>query len=674
MKLTFIIALIFAFNLLIPEKGFAEEKQPVKHALIIAVADYPDEGGWADISSDNDVALIKDALLRQGFEENNIKVVMNDKAKKEDIVAYLREIKENVSAGDIVTIHYSGHGQQIQDDNGDELDGYDEALVPWDAHLRMSDDYKGEKHLRDDEIQVLTDAIREKLGKDGNLMLILDACHSGTASRGITKSRGTHVKFSDEGYEPPSRSDEGSFGEITQTGDGELSPMITLSGASQHELNYEYYDAEKDTYYGSLSYAVSFVLSDADAEATYRSMFDEILVKMSTIAPRQAPQIEGDVDYKLFRGEVVEPKPYFMVEDFYEDDNTATINAGSLMGVFDSTKVAFYPIGTYDLAKEQPLAEGTIVFSSAIESDVALDREVGEEAIKNSWVYITSQNFGDNDLNVSLDVNNERVERLVSDKLKDYPKIKIVDEAPDLLVEMNNEFSRGNRIQLITNDELELYSKEIASDEDEEQAVDEVFNRIERYMQANLLKKIDVKDESVEVMLEIIPVTLKKVGRRYQVDEELDAEDMRTEGNELVFTEDNYFRLKIKNNGYKRAYFQVLNIRPDNEVSMLYPSVEDSRPASEFVIDMGEEIMLEPIFVFQEPFGKEYIKLIATESPVDLRFLVQTRGAEGTRGPNPGPFEQLLKDSFKGTRAGVLSVPPASANVHTIPIRVKKAD
>jgi hypothetical protein len=27
----------------------------------------------------------------------------------------------------------SGHGQQIQDDNGDELDGYDEALIPYDA-------------------------------------------------------------------------------------------------------------------------------------------------------------------------------------------------------------------------------------------------------------------------------------------------------------------------------------------------------------------------------------------------------------------------------------------------------------------------------------------------------------------------------------------------------------
>ena len=163
-----------------------------KHALIIAVGDYQPETGWKVISSKNDVPLIQGALVSQGFEENHITVITDEQATKAGILNALDALLNTVNTGDVVVVHYSGHGQQITDDNGDEIDGYDEAMVPFDAHARLRKGvYEGENHIRDDRIGEILTALRAKVGPNGSVMLIMDSCHSGTASRGLAKTRGT---------------------------------------------------------------------------------------------------------------------------------------------------------------------------------------------------------------------------------------------------------------------------------------------------------------------------------------------------------------------------------------------------------------------------------------------------------------------------------------------------
>ena len=670
MKQIIYFAFLFIFLINFFPLTTSADNDPTKYALIIAVANYPEEGHWRDISSDNDISLIKGALTRQGFHNKNIKVIIDDQAKKELIVREFRNLTRNVKPGDIVVIHYSGHGQQIQDDNGDELDGWDESLIPWDAQLKWSESYQGENHLRDDEIRVLTDQLREKLGPEGNVLLIMDACHSGTANRGLAKSRGTAVVFSEPDYKPSGSNDKGNNDDFNATDPEKLAPMVTLSGAGQFELNYEYYDQEKDISYGSLSYAFSRAMANADRETTYRSLFDLIKVSMSTIAPRQSPQIEGDVDMILFAGEVIEPKPYFMVTGWLDEKNV-TINTGNLMGIYDSSEIAFYPIGTYKPEEAGPLATGTIIYSLPVESGVLLDKPVDKETISNTWVFVTKQNFGDNNLNIRVDINNNKeIEKELTVRLNEMPKVIIVSENPDLIVEMNNEYTRGNNLQLITADEFRLYNAELIAEETAEKIVDEIVDKINHYMQVNLLKKIEMKDDDLDVSFEIVPVTIKKVGRRYEVDQRLDIENMRNAGNELEFTEKDYFILKVRNDGYKRAYFQIIDIRPNNEVTLLYPSEDDMRPASEFVINIDEEKELGAIFYFEEPYGNEYLKLIATAAPIDLRFIIKSRGADSRGSGEMTPFEQLVRDSYKGTRAGSLTMPPSSATVYTIPIKV----
>ncbi len=100
-------------------KGSAQE--PNKVALIVAISKYPVSSGWGKLSSSNDIKLIKDALLRQGFKEQNITVVTDKQATYAGISsAFDKYLIEKVKPGDIAVFHFSGHGQQIEDDNGDE--------------------------------------------------------------------------------------------------------------------------------------------------------------------------------------------------------------------------------------------------------------------------------------------------------------------------------------------------------------------------------------------------------------------------------------------------------------------------------------------------------------------------------------------------------------------------
>ena len=153
-----------------------------KRALVIGIGEQEDKS-WAKINGDKDVALVQQMMQKAGYAD--IKTLVNKQATKAGIVTAFKKLTANCKSGDIVYIHFSGHGQQVTDVNGDEEDGWDEAWIPYDAYMRYDEKrYKGEKHLIDDEVNILLTAIRDKIGNSGKLLVVVDACHSGDSSRG----------------------------------------------------------------------------------------------------------------------------------------------------------------------------------------------------------------------------------------------------------------------------------------------------------------------------------------------------------------------------------------------------------------------------------------------------------------------------------------------------------
>jgi hypothetical protein len=71
---------------------------------------------------------------------------------------------------DSLFFHYSGHGGQTKDLDGDEEDGFDEVIYPL--------DFKRTSHIVDDEMHMI---MVSGLPAGCRLTAIFDACHSGSA-------------------------------------------------------------------------------------------------------------------------------------------------------------------------------------------------------------------------------------------------------------------------------------------------------------------------------------------------------------------------------------------------------------------------------------------------------------------------------------------------------------
>ena len=117
----------------------------------------------------NDVNCIKDRIVKQGFIDNNIKIITDLTPKKANRVNILKEFKNllvNSQAGDLLFFLYSGHGSYTIDRNGDERNGYDEMIVTCDL-----------QGILDDELKSL---IQTYLKAEVTLFALFDSCFSGT--------------------------------------------------------------------------------------------------------------------------------------------------------------------------------------------------------------------------------------------------------------------------------------------------------------------------------------------------------------------------------------------------------------------------------------------------------------------------------------------------------------
>ena len=236
-----------------------------KRALLVGISDYgnamEDPNKWANISGANDIMLLSPLFKEQGF---NVASIVDAHATHAGITKTLKKLVRNSKKGDIVYIHFSMHGQPYEDLNGDEEDGWDEALIPVDAQMSYSEGvYDGKNHLLDDELEVYFNDIRYKLGSNGQLLVILDACHSGTASRGDDDHiRGTRVGFTRSGKDyTPDRTQETNDYFTVSTAKGQ-SPVTFIEACRSYQVNREIRNVDTNTWYGSLSFYIAQSMKD----------------------------------------------------------------------------------------------------------------------------------------------------------------------------------------------------------------------------------------------------------------------------------------------------------------------------------------------------------------------------------------------------------------------------
>ena len=315
--------LFLSFSLILSTAfGFSQGK----HALMIGIGDYDTKTtNWAKLNSVKDIEVMQSTLKRQKFEAGNITILLDKEATKQNIVSAMRKLISNVeqNSGDVVYIHISSHGAQLEDDNGDETDGLDEAIVTINA--KWTEDKTefakvASEYLRDDEFGGLIEQLRAKLGKDGDVVVCMDLCHSGTATRGELVARGNKPpivsgKFGGENANTRDNMKEFRENSLASRGDNNnMATYVVISAARAEEAAYETFNDENKKM-GALSYAVSKSIENIKDSVSYRSLFAKIEAIMDIKSNIQHPVLEGNgVDRGFLGGEYLLQTPYVEVE------------------------------------------------------------------------------------------------------------------------------------------------------------------------------------------------------------------------------------------------------------------------------------------------------------------------------------------------------------------------
>lgn len=277
--ITRMISYIMPVMLLLPTLTAAQTRR----ALVIGLGEHEDPA-WNKINGDKDVPYVMELLKEARY--GQILTCVNEQATKAGIVKAFKVLEQSCRTNDLVYVHFSGHGQQMRDTDGDEADGLDECWIPYDAYRKPCSKDRGEKHLTDDEVNGLLMGIRSKVGEGGKMLVVIDACHSGDATRSPEETvRGVADVFETV------KSWLGMAGDADSGIRPNREPWITLSACQSNQVNIEM----RQPVAGKLTYALYTMLKGETPEgntAFFRSL--SRFVNSNTGSRPQKPVMTGE--------------------------------------------------------------------------------------------------------------------------------------------------------------------------------------------------------------------------------------------------------------------------------------------------------------------------------------------------------------------------------------------
>ncbi|THH12132.1 hypothetical protein EW145_g182 [Phellinidium pouzarii] len=131
-----------------------------------------------------DPCALKTLLVdKYGYKADDVKVLMDDGHHEEPTMKAMLKALEGLvggaKAGDRFVFHFSGHGSQVVNTDGSEVDGMDEVIWPADV-IYDSEAAENEKVLNFIIDDKLKEILVDRLPPDTHLTVLLDCCHSGT--------------------------------------------------------------------------------------------------------------------------------------------------------------------------------------------------------------------------------------------------------------------------------------------------------------------------------------------------------------------------------------------------------------------------------------------------------------------------------------------------------------
>lgn len=269
-----------------------------KLALCVGINNYP--GTQMDLAGCvNDATDWAAELAARGFA---VSTLLDSQATKSAMSQAFTGLIGRAAPGDSVVITFAGHGTYVPDLNGDEVDGLDEGLCPFDIQT-------GAGALVDDEIAAIFAARKSGV----KLVLISDSCHSGT----VTRVAGPDPDAADDvprprflpmgNWLPPEKLPRGASGQPLTTvavssgaspfagAMNKASSDLLLAGCKEGPNNYSYDARIKGRPNGAFTYYALKALKALPAGATYAQWIAAVTPRyLPSVSYPQVPQIVGN--------------------------------------------------------------------------------------------------------------------------------------------------------------------------------------------------------------------------------------------------------------------------------------------------------------------------------------------------------------------------------------------
>lgn len=659
-----------------------------KWALLIGINKYLDTEIKQLRGCVNDVKLINKVLQENfSFPEKNITCLLDEQATRQGILTALQELIDRVNHNDIVVIHYSGHGSQMTDREGDKPDGMDETIMPYDTSHKLHEN----RDITDDELYEWLLRLSEKTPY---ITLIFDSCYSGGIVRDPFGS-------SDRWVEPDTRPIEklppSPVSTTCSRGTREIGPSgwlpisdryVLIAGCSAEEkASDSVKEGGSEINHGALTYFLCKELRSVQSGTTYRDIFQRVSIEVTKNKSTQHPQLEGARDREFFNVHDIKPMRFVSIGD--RKDNKVILNAGAAHGITKESEWAIYPEATKQINQETPkLGKVKITAVRAVTSDAEILEEnpvgvitVGSRATEEAHCY------GEMRLKLNIQVPTEYdaakeklIEQIKESKLLRFsqegetadlmvyiiaPRTEVSSDAP---VPQLGVVDQPTWVVVGNNGQAIMPTRPV----NEVEATITLRKNLEKIVRCKSLLALENPD-SQSLLKNKVKLTLK---RQADDDSWVEAQPNNNSG-QIIFEEGDRLILEVENRHKHPIYIYILDLGLAYSVDQIYPrrgANQEFQPGKHNIfIREGEyiELYLPEKFPYvpssndgSRVGGIETFKLFATTYPSDFSWLLDkgVRQGFGQQLPNINkPLEQLLDMAMTGNgnrEARMITLPP----------------
>jgi hypothetical protein len=313
----------------------------------------------------------------------------------ENMVKAIESVTEDASPGDLVYIHYSGHGANVATTmpqlKGEK--GIDEALVPTDIRT-------GGRYLRDIEIATLLSAMVQR----GLIVTVtLDCCHSGSGTRGESGPVARGIGKLDDTVLPSDMVSLIATKDLERAFRSSAARNVKTAGDLLSETEswllepqgYELFAACRQTeaanediyprgegdgdWHGALSYHLLEALKARGTKTTTHGMLYQTVQAniLNDFREHQTPIFAGNPGRCFFTTDEIAHRSTFAVRRVAGD--SVVVAAGKVHAVGKGTVFELYPQDTQEFTSSECLAQVEVTIPKDFDSSARLMGEQNDE-------------------------------------------------------------------------------------------------------------------------------------------------------------------------------------------------------------------------------------------------------------------------------------------------------